>query len=207
MLGGDLMSVKNILYLSIVVLITSTVTYEVTSNDFSGPSYMAPPSQQNLDTIDTITLEGIDGPIDLQLLATYTVSAAVKSTEDYSTDFTSQISPRDLVLAWADLNKPYIDRFVSYSQKDRWYFFTVKGGSNVDIDYVDLNSANTHIIPANPEVYALVKEVTINDYVTLEGYLVNAIFVNGSWSTSLVREDTGDGSCEILYLTDITIHR
>lgn len=200
------MSVKKVLYLSIVVLIISIVTTDVSSRDFTGPEYIEPPRQVNLAEIETLTIEGDEGPVELQLLATYRISAAVKSIEDYTTDFTSQISPRDFALAWADINKPRIDRYVSYSQKERWYYFTLKGGSGVDIDYVDLNTANTHIIPANDEVAALVKDVTLEDYITMEGYLVNAIFTNGSWSSSLIREDTGDGSCEILYVTDITIH-
>jgi len=200
------MTIKKVLYLSFVTLIISIVTIEVSSRDFTGPAYIDPPTQVNLPDVEILTIEGDKGPVELQLLATYTISAAVKSIEDYTTDFTSQISPRDFALAWADINKPKIDRYVSYSQKERWYYFTVKGGSNVDIDYVDLHSANTHIIPANDKVTSLVKEVMVDDYITMEGYLVNAIFVNGSWSSSLVREDTGDGSCEILYVTNITIH-
>lgn len=201
------MTVKKVLYLSFVTLIISIVTLDVSSRDFTGPAYIEPPKQVNLENIEILTIEGEEGPVELQLLATYEVSAAVKSIEDYTTDFTSQISPRDFALAWADINKPRIDRYVSYSQKERWYYFTVKGGSNVDIDYIDLNSANTHIIPANEAVKSIVEEVEVDDYITMEGYLVNAIFVNGSWSSSLVREDTGDGSCEILYVTGITIHK
>lgn len=200
------MTIKKFLYLSIVIVLVSAVTFEVTSRDFTGPSYIDPPIQHNLNQIEELNIEGNKGPVKLELLATYEISAAVKSTIDFSTDFSSQISPRDFALAWADVNEPRIDRYVSYSQKDRWYFFTVRGGGNVDIDYVDLNSANTHIIPANDQVLATVLEVETNDYITMKGYLVNAIFVNGSWSSSLVREDTGDGSCEIMYVTDIVIH-
>lgn len=200
------MTFKKFLYLSILALIISIVTVEVSSRDFTGPEYIEPPTQVNLNEIEVLTIEGEKGPVKLQLLATYKVSAAVKSIEDYTTDFTSQISPRDFALAWADLNKPKIDRYISYSQEKRWYYFTVKGGSSVNAEYVDLNSANTHIIPATTTVTNIVKDVTVDDYITMEGYLVNAIFINGSWSSSLVRTDTGDGSCEILYVTDITIH-
>jgi len=200
------MSVKKVLFLSFILVLLSIITTNVNSRDFAGPTYINPPEQVNLQDTQTITIEANDGPVDLQLLATYKIDAAVKSVESYTSDFTSQISPRDFALAWADINNPSFNRHISYSQKDRWYYFTVKGGSNIDIDYVDMHSANTHIIPASENIQELVNQVTVNDYITMEGYLVNAIFDNSSWSSSTVREDTGDGSCEILYVTNIIIH-
>jgi hypothetical protein len=200
------MTFRRFLYLSIVVTIFIAVTYELSSNDFTGPDYIPPPVQTNLQQAETIVIEGDEGPVTLELLATYDINAAVKSTINFTSDFSSQISPRDLALAWADINQQKYDRYISYSQKDRWYYFTVRGSSNVDIDYVDLNSANTHIIPANQDIESTLMEVKTDDYITMKGYLVNAVFSNGSWKTSLVREDTGDGSCEIMYVTDIVIH-
>lgn len=104
--------------LSSLILLIGSVTLDVTSSDFAGPRYIEPPTQMNLETPETITIEGREGPVELELLANYTVGAAVKCIEDYSTDFTSQISPRDFALAWADVNNPSIDNYVTYSQKE-----------------------------------------------------------------------------------------
>jgi hypothetical protein len=38
----------------------------------------------------------------------------------------------------------------------------------------------------------------------LEGYLVNITGANGwHWNSSMSRDDTGGGSCEVLYLTRV----
>jgi len=204
--GGDAMTYKRILTLCLFVPFIVAITTSFTAAKYYGPQYISHPIQHTFAQAKTISIQGKEGSVDLDLLASYEISAVVKSIENYTSDFSSQISPRDFALVWADVNTPKIDRYVTYSQKDRWYFFTVKGGFGVDIDYVDLNSANTHIIPANQTIEDIVNSVEPEDYITMNGYLVNARFANGRWNTSLIREDTGDGSCEIMYVTAITIH-
>jgi hypothetical protein len=46
-------------------------------------------------------------------------------------------------------------------------------------------------------------DIRVNDWVTLEGQLVQVVFQEGTWTSSLTRSDSGDGACEILYVTRI----
>ena len=45
--------------------------------------------------------------------------------------------------------------------------------------------------------------------IELKGFLVDVDFKNSNnqalWSTSMTRDDTGDGSCEILYVEEISV--
>lgn len=205
-IGGGHMRLRKSVLVVIILLAIMGVTYQFAKTDYTGPEFIEEPIQENLDRPEIITIEGEKGSVDLELLATYQIDAIVKSTKNYTTDFTSQISPRDFALAWGDINIPSIDRHIDYSQRNRWYYFTVGSEAGVDVRYVDQHSANTHIIPANEYVKLLVEKVKVDDYITLEGYLVDANFEGGYWNTSLTRNDTGDGSCEIMYVTNIIVH-
>lgn len=199
------LTLKTVVVCFLTTFFIGGLSYDISDSNTFQPEYIQIPEQVNLNNPTIIELVGTDGPIQLDLLATYSIQATVKSIEDYSEDLSSQISPRDFVLAWGDINNPSIDKYVTYSQKDRWYFFTVNLQAPVDIDYIDLYSANTHIIPATPIIDTMIKDVKVNDIISMKGYLVNVTFINGYWSSSLIREDTGDGSCEIMYVTNITI--
>ncbi len=200
------MPVGKTILLVVSLLAIMGIFYQYTYSGYDGPFYIEEPTQKNLYPVETITIEGERGPVELDLLATYKVNAIVKNIADYTSDYTSQISPRDFALAWADINIPSIDKHVTYSQKNRWYYFTVVKNNKADVHYVDRNSANTHIIPSSEYIADLVAKVEPDDYITLEGYLVNANFKDGYWNTSLTREDTGDGSCEILYVTSVVFN-
>ena len=73
---------------------------------------------------------------------------------------------------------------------------------------VNTCSSNNHLIPANDVIKREIKKIKRGDYVEIKGYLVD---INGSnsgdgsfyWNSSKSREDTGDGSCEVIYVTDI----
>jgi hypothetical protein len=47
--------------------------------------------------------------------------------------------------------------------------------------------------------------VGVNDLVELEGYLVYVKGDNFTWNSSLTRNDTGDGACEVLYVEKISV--
>jgi hypothetical protein len=147
--------------------------------------------------------EGRDGPVTIEFLASYQITAAVKSISNYSTDYASQVSPMDLVLAWGKLNQSEIDSHIRYSQNGRWYFFQYDADSPVDLAYIQEHSANVHLIPANDRILSQIKQLRKNDTVQLAGYLVSVLFESGSWTSSLTRQDAGDGACEIMYVTSV----
>ncbi len=142
-------------------------------------------------------------------VAEYQISGVVVSKESYSDDWESKISPMDLAIVWGKLAEPEYDQYITYHQGNRWYFYRYKPGSPLDPSYVISHSGNHHIIPANENIHEAIKTIKEKDRVVLVGFLVN---LKGTykgqtvfWNTSLSRTDTGNGSCELFYVTKVRI--
>ncbi len=115
----------------------------------------------------------------------------------------------DLALAWGRLAEPDSRKYVSYSVGSRWVSFKLKEGSPFDPAYVISHASNNHIIPSTRNIRRAVKTIKEKQKVVLEGFLVR---LSGTydgkqvwWNTSLSRTDSGDGSCELLYVTKARI--
>ena len=150
-----------------------------------------------------------NGQLSIIPVAGYQISGVVVSKEFYSNDWESKISPMDLTIVWGKLAEPDFDRYITYSQRNRWYFYTYKSGSPFDNSFVVSHSGNNHIIPADENINEAIKTIKEKDKVVLVGFLVN---LKGTykgqtvtWNTSLTRTDTGNGSCELFYVSKVRI--
>ncbi len=161
---------------------------------------LPPPVQQQHTMPEVIIHQGKKGPVQIRLLADFQITAVVKSKQRYVSDTASQVSPLDLVLAWGEMNQATIDRQISYSQANRWYHVCYPASLAISSTYLTENTANVHLIPASPEIESQLHRIRVQDLITLEGYLVEVTFEEGTWTSSLSRSDTGDGACEILYV-------
>lgn len=93
---------------------------------------------------------------------------------------------------------------VTITQADRFYYWKVPGSEPWTAHTVAAHSANMHIIPGNPSVLAQVRGMRPGDRVRLHGLLVDAVRPDGFlWRTSLTRDDTGPGACEIFLVLHI----
>jgi hypothetical protein len=62
--------------------------------------------------------------------------------------------------------------------------------------------ANNHVLPATPEIAAQFRKLRIGDQIAIDGRLVDySIDGRPPRTTSIVRTDTGNGACEIIYVT------
>ena len=138
----------------------------------------------------------------MQPQASYQIAARVLGNKRYY-DWQSSVTPRDLALGWGDMSDPSVDEWIRWRQFDRLYHYEWNNGA-YSRGYIIGHSANVHIIPATDNLDKALRQVEKNDLVYLEGYLVDLHVHNdarqGSVSTSLTREDTGAGACEILYV-------
>ena len=63
-----------------------------------------------------------------------------------------------------------------------------------------------HMVPADAYVRRQLDKIRPGDIVQAEGMLIDIDHPSGfRWRTSLTREDTGGGSCEIFYLERLMI--
>jgi hypothetical protein len=136
-------------------------------------------------------------------LARYALKAVVLSRSRYRYDASSPLSPVDLALGWGPMSDAAVINELTISQSGRWYQYRWgSAGSPLEADAIARHSANTHCLPSTPEVRAKLLSVRRHQVVALSGYLVE---VNGPggfrWRSSLTRDDTGGGACEVMWIT------
>jgi hypothetical protein len=145
---------------------------------------------------------------EIEPLATYHITARVLGVKHYpsGTDRFAEVSSVDLALGWGPMaNRDLLEK-LNVRQEGRWYFVKWRG-LPLTAEQVIQSSANTHILPASPEVAEKLAEVKAGDVVTLKGYLVNTRGSDGwSWASSVTRTDTGGGSCESFWVEDAEVH-
>lgn len=167
------------------------------------------PIQERIREDQTITLTTSKGSFTVTPVADYEVTARVVGIERYSSGWESQLSPVDLALAWGELSNLDYHQYISYSQRGRWYYYKYKPNCPFDVNYIINHSANHHIIPANSNLRSAIKTIKRDNLIAIKGCLVNIKGESGGrsywWNTSTRRDDSGGGSCEIVYVESLQI--
>lgn len=142
----------------------------------------------------------------LQPLAGFSIDARVLSREDYSRGREADLSPTDLALGWQEMTDDAVLSRLDISQSGRWYHYRWKGEPPLAPTRIARSSANMHMIPSDAAVARALRKVRAGDRVRIEGWLVEATAPDGwRWRSSLTREDTGNGACELVYVCAIEV--
>jgi hypothetical protein len=192
-----------------IVLLNSCSKPEPTAIEHGEIDTSQDPIQTSTDQEDIIILEIEDGVFELTPMAYYEASVMVMSKKTYSYGWMGKVVPIDLALAWGKLTEPQYDKYIEYSQSDRWYFFEYDPESPLNAGYIGKHSANHHIIPATENILKALKSVKKKQKAVLEGFLV---YLRGTykgeevfWNSSLTRDDHGDNACELFYVESVRI--
>jgi len=136
--------------------------------------------------------------------ARYRIAARVLSRERYYLGWSAELAPVDLALGWGELSDPAIDEKVDWYQGSRWYFWKWSEPLAISDGEIARQSANVHVVPATENVRRALLAIQDDDVIQLSGFLVNIKGSEGQrWQSSLKRTDTGGGSCEVLYATEL----
>ena len=142
----------------------------------------------------------------IEPLASYDIRARVLSIERYRMGREADLSPVDFALGWGPMSDGAVLDRLSISQSNRWYHFRWEGSPPIDPTVMARSSANTHLVPADDSVKNRLLKVSKGEVVRLSGYLINVRHTDGwSWRSSLTRDDTGGGSCELMWVTDVQV--
>ena len=169
------------------------------------------PVQEEASGSTSFELDGYTVKVDYKY--SYDISALVVGTHAYSdSDIAGKLVPKDLALAWGKVAE-YNDRInFHWSQSNRWYYWKTNTYEEIEpvggSDGVSQHSANNHLIGADDTVKDSIKSIKAGDYIRIKGYLVNVSAskpdgTNFWWNSSTSRDDTGDGSCELIYVTSV----
>jgi hypothetical protein len=143
-------------------------------------------------------------PARLQPLAGFSVDARVLSREDYSLGREADLSPTDLALGWGRMRDDAVLARLEIGQGARFYHYRWRDPPPLPPAEIARSSANMHMIPADDVVAAELHRVRPDDNVRIDGWLVEARSADGGrWRSSLTREDSGNGACELVYVCAI----
>ena len=197
-------------YLVCIILISTSagcskpVPTDVASGEIDTSSE---PEQIPVQNNEQVIINFKNGKFSLKPVAEYSINAEVVSKKSYSYGWQAELAPIDLALTWGKLTEPESEKYVTFSQSDRWYYFEYKNDSPLNESYIVTHSSNNHIIPANENIRLAIKSIKKKDKVILKGFLVNAQGKYDNmdfwWNSSLRRNDTGDSSCEVFYVTKV----
>jgi hypothetical protein len=140
----------------------------------------------------------------LTVRADYEITARVLGRESYHFDALADLIPEDLALGWGPMSDSRNLRTIEISQSNRFYYWHAGAGTPIGREAIISHSANTHVIPQNSAISRQLSRLRPGEVVTLRGELVDGLRNDGRWiKTSLVRDDTGPGACEVLLVTEI----
>lgn len=138
-------------------------------------------------------------------LATYSIKAVVLSRDYYRFDPAAKLAPLDLALGWKSMSIAGVLNELEITQSARWYEYRWRGEAPLEPSQIAKQSANTHCIPADAGIKRQLLSIRRHDLVTLEGFLVEVTGPNGyRWRSSLTRDDTAGGACEVMFVTSVT---
>ena len=163
---------------------------------------MADPEQQNLaDNTETIS----HGAFQLKPLAKFSIDARLLHRKRYRWDRQSALVPVDLALGWGRMSDQAVLDQLKISQSMRFYWYEYRLPPPIPQDEIVKHSTNIHIIPANDAVGKACESARVGELIHLEGELVEATGPNiGTWRSSLRRDDSGNGACELLLVEDFS---
>lgn len=184
-----------------LLIVTAVVAY----NDWRqrpivhAPGVLVPlePVQKELRRPDTFVFDEFT----MTRRAAFDIQARVLSRETYFWGTESDLSPIDLALGWGRMSDQAVLDQISIRQGGRWYYTRYALPPPIPEREIIRTSANMHMIPADSAVELALKQLRRGDLVRIQGYLVDVDHDSGwMWRTSLTRDDTGQGACEIIYV-------
>ena len=159
------------------------------------------PEQNPLPAHFRMKLDGYN----IRPLATFNMRARVLAMKIYYEDRESEVSPIDFVMGWGPMSDASVIRQFTIEQKNRWCFWEARQPT-VTAEQVINNSANMHMVPANREIALKLGRVSRYDIVSVRGYLIEVTAEDGwTWTSSLIRGDTGNRACEIIWVQQISV--
>ncbi len=140
------------------------------------------------------------GGYQLQPRANFQMTARLLRRERYHLGREARIAPLDFALGWGPMSDSALLDRVQLRQSGRFYHVAWADAA-LSADRILRNSANVHMIPADATVARALNRMRPGHILRLDGLLVDVQGKDGwEWRTSLRRDDSGDGACELFWV-------
>lgn len=135
-------------------------------------------------------------------LAEFRIQARVLGVKPYREGPTAALAPLDLALGWGPMAEEAVLEKLQITQSGRFYHWRYWGKAPLAEEDIVRCSTNAHLIPRGEEMERKLLALKKDQWVELQGWLVEARHpaADRPWRSSLVRDDRGDGACEIIYV-------
>ena len=168
-----------------------------------GPGVLAAEAPVQVDLDHGVQLQ--KGDTALATRAHFDITARVLSRKDYSWGDGADLVPVDLALGWGRMSDSSVLANIDISQSGRFYHWRVKAFP-IPQREIETSSANMHMIPADADVKDQLEKVRAGQVIRIDGFLVDASRPGGwHWKTSMTRNDTGAGACELIYVESLSV--
>ncbi len=189
-------------------LIYNSVTEPVFRQSDTSIDIADDPAQKTLKDVTLAPMQLGSSRFFFDVKASYTLKGMLVSKRRYSRGFMSRLSPYDYAIIWGKT----IDMLphLRFTQTYRYCLYNYKLSTPVDPKYVQSHMSNNHMIPSTQNIRKALKYAKKGDLVEIEGYLVYVTATSknkgtSNWNSSLIREDDGNGACEVIYITKLRI--
>jgi hypothetical protein len=131
--------------------------------------------------------------------ARFAAEARVLSLSRYHLGTLADVVPLDIAAGWGRMSDSAVLDKLEITQANRFYFWHYDDVPPIPREEIETHSANWHIVPASDSVWDVLQRLRVGDIVDLDGQLVDLEGPDGgTMRTSLRRDDTGAGACEII---------
>jgi hypothetical protein len=138
-------------------------------------------------------------------LASFDLTARILAKKDYTLGREAQFSPVDVALGWGPMSDAAVLQSITITQSNRWYFWRTPSPP-IPKRQIETHSANMHLVPATPTLAAQIKALRPGQVIRLTGSLIRIEGRDGwGWQSSLTREDTGNGACELIWVETLRV--
>jgi hypothetical protein len=158
------------------------------------------PTQSRIDSGDDVERDGFR----LVPRAEFSATVRVLHREDYSAGPLAGLVPTDFAVGWGPMSDSSVLADIEISQGNRFYYWRTERWP-IERRDIEIHSANWHVIPENDSVRKVLAGVRVGSLVEFRGRLVDIEGGEGGMRTSLTRDDTGAGACEIILASSARI--
>ena len=170
----------------------------------------ADPVQTALEPVERISVTRGDRHFIIEKTHRYEVVGEVLSATAYDLAWTNDFFDVDVGLLWGPERESFKSKY-RFSQMGRWLFWRSEGPVS-DAERLEINRhiSNNHLIPAEGRKHlsSAVRWVSKGDQVKIVGALVRVLDEAGLplVQSSLTRDDSGDGACEVVWVDSLQIN-
>ena len=209
-----LIVVLAIVVVAIIIFLAFPFIMMVTDHAYRNISDLPEPKQE-LITPKNIKLSGPDWSATAKQVATYEIEGLVVGVTDYDSSILyDRVVPRDVAIAWGEAAAH--NNVISWDHGNREITssYTIYASWVINTPNEELASqySNNHLVYENDNVKSKALKIQRGDHVKISGHLVDLIITDPTdnqaryeLTTSLLRNDYGDHSCEVILVSDVQI--